>query len=532
MQRNKIVVAILILIAGFTARAAFAAECTTADIVVYGGTPGGIAAAIQAGRMKKSVILLEPTQHVGGMMSSGLNKTDAAPKQGARMVYGGIAQEFFKRSSQRYNQTGPDGTYFESKWAEATFENLLTAAKVKIVYGQRILSLKKTTYIKQLTMTSGRNFCGTVFIDASYEGDLMFKARVSTVLGRESRAQYSEKDAGAAPLKKPETGDGTVATVDPYVVPGDASSGLIPGVINYKQKPVGSADSNLMAFNYRVCVTDNPANQVKFSKPADYDPMQYEGVARFIRSLIDSDRNVSGRYFIGNGDTVLDKYDVNSKPWFSTNVFHLGADYVNGTEAKREQIRQKIRSYTLGFFWFGQTDPRVPKVVRQETARFGYCADEFVDNGNFPYQMYVRQSRRLVGQFVLTENNIVDKTKFNDSIGLGYYAMDQHGMLRTHLNGAVVDDIRQSVASGGPYEIPYRAMLPKANQVKNLLVPIALSTSHVAYTSVRVEPTYMVLGQAAGAAAALAVKGDVGKVNVTALRSNLVAAKAIVDWGN
>ena len=527
---TKLTLSILVLLGSLMPRETLAVECATADIVVYGGTPAGIAAAIQAGRMKKSVILLEPTQHVGGMMSSGLNKTDASPRQGARIVYGGIAQEFFARSAQHYKQTGTEGTYFESKWAEATFKALLASAKVNVVYGQRILSTVKTTFIKRITMTSGRNFCGSVFIDASYEGDLMFKARVSTVLGRESRTQYAEKDAGAQLLEKPELGDGTAITIDPYVVPGNPSSGLIPGVITEKQKPVGSADTNLMAYNYRICVTDNPAKQVPFSRPSDYDVMQYEGVARFTNELLTSGRGLSPRYFIGNGTTVLDKYDVNSNPWFSTDVFHLGAAYVNGTEAQREQIRKKIRSYTMGYFYFGRTDPRLPQAVRDETAKFGYCADEFVDNGNFPYQVYVRQARRLVGQFVLTENNILNKTKFADSIGLGYYSMDQHGMLRTVLNGVVVDDTRQSVSSGGPYEIPYRAMLPKATQVKNLLVPVALSTSHVAYTSVRVEPTYMVLGQAAGAAAALAVKGDVGKVDTKILRSKLTAANAVVSW--
>jgi len=202
---------------------------------------------------------------------------------------------------------------------------------------------------------------------------------------------------------------------------------------------------------------------------------------------------------------------------------------VNGTEAQRDQIRKKIKTYTMGYLWFGQTDPRVPEAVRQETARFGYCADEFKDNGNFPYQLYVRQARRLVGQYVLTENDIVKKTKFADTIGLGYYTMDQHGMLRTVLNGAIADETRPGI-SAGPYEIPFRAMLPKTTQTKNLLVPVALSTSHVAYTSVRVEPTYMVLGQAAGMAAALAPGGDLTQISIKTLQSKLVAAKQVLHW--
>jgi len=515
-----------LLLACLFVRPALAVECTTGDVVVYGGTPAGIAAAIQAGRQKKKVILLEPTQHIGGMMTSGLNKTDASPRLG---VYGGIAQEFLDRAKAHYQTTDPIRIYFESSWAEDTFKRLLAAANVSTVYGQRVLSVVKTTFIKRISMTSGRSFCGAVFVDASYEGDLMAKSQVSTILGRESKAQYKEADAGAQPLVKPTLDNGHQVTVDPYVQPGVPTSGLIPGIISYKQKPMGSADELLMAFNYRVCITDNAANAVPFSQPAEYDPTQYEGLARFLAQLAQNGEGPSTRYFVGGGTTVAGKYDVNSNRWFSTDVMHLGASYVNGTEAQRDQIRKKIKTYTMGYLWFGQTDPRVPEAVRQETARFGYCADEFKDNGNFPYQLYVRQARRLVGQYVLTENDIVKKTKFADTIGLGYYTMDQHGMLRTVLNGAIADETRPGI-SAGPYEIPFRAMLPKTTQTKNLLVPVALSTSHVAYTSVRVEPTYMVLGQAAGMAAALAPGGDLTQISIKTLQSKLVAAKQVLHW--
>ncbi len=526
MLKLKVTVPTVMLFIGLFCRPAFAVECTTADVVVYGGTPAGIAAAIQAGRQKKKVILLEPTQHIGGMMTSGLTKTDASPRLG---VYGGIAQEFLNRAKERYQISDPVRIYFESSWAEATFGRLLAAANVNTVFGQRVLSVVKTTFIKRIAMTSGRSFCGSVFIDASYEGDLMAKAGVSTILGRESKAQYKEPDAGAQPLAKPTLDNGTQVTIDPYITPGVPSSGLIPGVINYKQKPKGSADDLLMAFNYRVCVTDNPANKVAFSRPADYDPLKYEGLARFIAQLQASKNGPGDGYFIGAGATVAGKLDVNSNRWFSTDVMHRGASYVNGTEAQREQIRQEIKSYTMGFFWFGQSDPRVPENVRLKTAQYGYCADEFKDNGNFPYQLYVRQARRLVGQYVLTENDILKKTKFADSIGLGYYTMDEHGMLRTVANGAVADESRTGIAAG-PYEIPFRSMLPKTTQTKNLLVPVALSTSHVAYTSVRVEPTYMVLGQAAGMAAALAVNGDLTQVNIKTLQSKLTATKQVLRW--
>ncbi|CAN7654526.1 FAD-dependent oxidoreductase [Pararhizobium sp. LjRoot235] len=505
-----------------------AATCTSADIVVYGGTPAGFAAAVQASRQKKSVILLEPTQHVGGMMSNGLTKTDASPRQ---KVYGGIVAEFLKRAKAHYQTTDPVRIYFESKWAESTMVAMLKASGAKVIYGQRIRNIvKSTSVIKRITMTSDQSYCGDVFIDASYEGDLMTLSGAKNILGREGRSQYGESAAGVQKLQKPTLDDGTEISVDPYVVQGDPSSGLLPGVINHVQKPIGSADQSLMAFNFRLCVTDVPNNRVPFRKPADYNPAEYETTARFIAALQNRGLGISPQYFIGNGKTVLGKQDVNSSRFFSTNVWHVGREYILASEAGREAIRNRVRSHILGFLWFGQTDPRIPLAAREATARFGFCADEFKDNDNFPRQIYARQGRRLVGQYVMTQNNILKKTKFPDSIGLGYYTMDQHGMIRTVVSGLIADEAREGISSGGPYQIPYRAMLPKVTEVTNLIVPVALSSSHVAYTSLRVEPTYMVLGQAAGAAAALAVKGNVSGVNRTMLRQTLLKAGQILSY--
>lgn len=507
-----------------------AAKCTRADIVVYGGTPGGIAAAIQAARMKKNVILLEPTQHIGGMMTSGLNKTDASPRRG---VYGGIVMEFFNRASATYGLGDTVRVYFESKWAERTFAAMLRDDGVKLVRGQLIASVKRSgKTIATLTTTAGRSFCASSYIDASYEGDLMKLSGASTVVGREARGKYREDAAGVQKLNYPDIGDKDhpdYVKIDPYVVPGNPKSGLLPGISPIGQQPIGAADKSLMAFNYRLCVTQSPGNIQPFMQPSDYDPMRYESLARFIAALDAKGTPISPSYFIGGGDTVNGKLDVNSNAYFSTNVWNISYAYAIGTEAKRVQIRQSVRSYIQGLFWFAVSDPRVPAKVRAYTAQFGYCADEFADNGNFPYQMYVRQARRLLGQYVLTENDLEKKTVFNDAIGLGYYPMDQHGMIRTVLNGFIGEDIRESI-SVGPYQIPYRSMLPKRNEVTNLLVPVALSTSHVAYTSVRVEPTYMVLGQAAGAAAALAPGGNVSNVNMVQLKSQLAKAGQVMSW--
>ncbi|TCQ09036.1 FAD dependent oxidoreductase [Rhizobium sp. PP-F2F-G36] len=510
----------------FGSAQAAAAGCQRADVVVYGGTPGGITAAIQAARLKKSVILLEPTAHIGGLMSNGLTKTDASPRKN---VYGGITAEFLAKAKAYYGTPDPIRIYFESKWAESTFNDMLATAKVKVELQQRVLKTTKVNKaITEIAMISGKTYCGAVFIDASYEGDLMLKAAVETIAGRESRKKYGETAAGVQKLARPVVADKQIL-VDPYVVPGNPKSGLLPGVINVGQKALGSADTSMMAFNYRLCVTGNPKNRIPFSKPPNYDANRYETTARFLAAVQKNGLGIDDAHFIGRTIIVNDKLDVNSTRYFSTNVWHIGYDYTIGTEAKRAQIRAMVRNHIEGLMWFGQTDPRVPENVRQYMAKFGYCADEFVDNGGFPRQMYVRQARRLVGQFVLTQNDLVKKTAYKDTIGLGFYPMDEHGMIRTVLNGYIADESRDGIGVG-PYEIPYRAMLPKAAQVTNLIVPVAISSSHAAFTSVRVEPTFMVLGQAAGAAAALAPSGNVSKVNVNDLRKKLSAAGQILKF--
>jgi hypothetical protein len=505
---------------------AASAACQRADVVVYGGTPGGITAAIQAARLKKSVILLEPTLHVGGMMSNGLTKTDASPRKN---VYGGITAEFLNKAKAYYGTPDPIRIYFESKWAESTFDAMLRTAKVKVELQQRVLKTTRVSKaLTEITMLSGNSYCGTVFIDASYEGDLMLKSGVTTIVGRESRSKYGESAAGVQKLERPMV-SGKPVLVDPYVTPGNRNSGLLPGIIDVGQKPIGSADNSLMAFNYRLCVTDQADNRIPFTQPDNYDPLRYETTARFIAALQKAGRGIGPGYFIGAGTTVRGKIDVNSTRYFSTNVWHIGYDYTTGTESRRNQIRAMVKDHIQGLMWFAVSDPRVPQNVRAYTAKFGYCADEFTDNGGFPRQIYVRQARRLIGQFVLTQKNLQAKTDFADTIGLGYYPMDEHGMIRTVLDGFIAEEARDGIGVG-PYQIPYRAMLPQKSQVTNLIVPVAISSSHAAFTSVRVEPTFMVLGQAAGAAAALAPGGRVSDVDVTKLRSTLSAAKQILKY--
>jgi hypothetical protein len=523
MMIGKICAAAGLLFA-VSATTAMADTCQKADVIVYGGTPAGVTAAVQASRLKKSVILLEPTLHVGGMMANGLTKTDAAPRKN---VYGGIAAGFLARAKSHYDTKDPVRINFESKWAEATFNNLLTGAKVNVIYGQRIAKATRVgATLTTLQMQSGRTFCGTAFVDASYEGDLMAASGAQTITGRESRSQYGESAAGVQKLGRPVANNKEIL-VDPYVIPGDRNSGLLPGVIDVGQKPLGSADQSLMAYNYRLCVTDTPTNRIPFSRPAAYDPLLYETAARFITGLEKDGHPIGNTYFIGSTITVRNKLDVNSTRFFSTNVWHKGYAYTTGDETMREEIRAYIRNYTQGLMWFGMTDPRVPQAVRDYMTGFGYCADEFTDNGGFPRQVYVRQARRLVGQYVLKQQDLMNKPAFPDSIGLGYYVMDEHGMIRTVQDGFIAEEVRAGI-SVGSYRIPYRAMLPKTNQVDNLIVPVGISASHAAFTSVRVEPTFMVLGQAAGAAAALAPGGKFSKLSVPKLQKALVAAGQVI----
>ncbi|KRC11395.1 hypothetical protein ASE23_23340 [Rhizobium sp. Root73] len=502
------------------------ALCNASSVLVYGGTPGGIMAAIQAATMKKKVTLLEPTAHVGGMMSNGLTKTDASPRTN---VYGGLVAAFLRQARNHYRSVDPVRIYFESHWAEQTFKTGLSRAGVDVRYGQRIITVTRSgRQIKRVRMTTGEEYCADIFIDASYEGDLMARSGVSTIIGRESSSKYGETAAGVQRINYPTVGPNDIEIkVDPYVKQGDPRSGLLPGVIDTGQLAIGSADKSLMAFNYRFCIT-RTGQKVPFTKPQNYDPLRYETTARFLRAAQNAGVKISASHFTGGGVTVNGQQDVNSTPYFSTNVWHIGYSYVVGNEARRNAIRNMVRDHILGLMWFATTDPRVPTHVREFTAQYGLCANEFTDNGNFPRQIYVRQARRLLGQLVLTQNDLQNKTRFPDSIGLGYYPMDEHGMIRTVKAGYIADESRESI-SVGPYQIPYRAMLPKQTQVTNLIVPIALSTSHAAYTSVRVEPTYMVLGQAAGAAAALATNGDASGVNIVKLRKTLAAAGQIME---
>lgn len=513
------------------------------DIVVYGGTSAGVIAAVQAGRMRKHVILIEPTQHVGGMTTGGLGATDT----GNQKAIGGVSREFYQRilgyyqdksawkyeTPQQYAKReryyADDALFgFEPHVAEKIYGQMLEEAHVSVVRGER-LDLQKGVKkagprIVSITMESGRTFAGKIFIDATYEGDLMAKAGVSYTVGREANNQYGETLSGieAAYSKGHQFG----FPVDPYLKPGDPASGLVrliePGPIGAD----GSADHRVQAYNYRICTTDVPENRVPFPKPPGYDERDFELLFRYYEA---------GQKGIPWGPRGMPnrKTDTNNSGAFSTDFIGMADAYPEGDYAARQKIIEAHIQYDQGLLWTLANHPRIPEKVRQAVSKWGLAKDEFVDNANWPYQLYVREARRMVGIYVVTEKDTMWQIKCEDPVGLGSYNMDSHHCQRyVDSAGHARNEGDVQVAPAGPYGISYRSLVPKPGECTNLLVPVCMSASHVGYASVRMEPVYMILGQASGTAAAMAVDDnvDVQKVRYPKLHDRLVADKQIVEW--
>ncbi|MGA2618733.1 MAG: FAD-dependent oxidoreductase [Thermoguttaceae bacterium] len=515
-----------------------------ADVLVYGGTAGGVVAAVQAARMGKTVVLIEPGRHLGGLTSGGLGRTDIGNKK----AIGGIAREFYQRIYRYYAQPAAwsrerceqyrrraagfvdeDTMWgFEPHVAEQVFQDMLRAARVRVLTEERLDLArgvrKEHGRIGALVMESGRVFPAAMFIDASYEGDLLAKAGVGYCVGRESNAQYGETLNGVQTRRA--TQHQFERPVDPYVVPGDPQSGLLPGLHAGSPGDEGAADRRIQAYNFRLCLTDVPENRLAWPKPAGYDPRRYELLLRYVQS--------GWRSVLGNNAPMPNhKSDMNNHGAFSTDDIGANYDYPEAGYAARAKIVAEHHDYQLGLMWTLVNDPRVPAALRRQIAGWGLAADEFADNGHWPYQLYVREARRMLADYVMTEHNCRGTRVAQDAVGLGAYGMDSHNTQR------YVDTARHSrnegdVQVGGfpPYPISYRAIVPKAAECTNLLVPVCLSASHIAYGSIRMEPVFMVLGQSAATAAALAIDGrsDVQAVDYRALRQRLLKDKQVLDW--
>jgi hypothetical protein len=513
------------------------------DIVVYGGTSGGAAAALQAARMGKSVVLIEPGKHIGGLTSGGLGATDI----GNKAAIGGIAREFYQRIRHHYEFVaawqyekpgdfkGPghaakeDAAWsFEPHVAESVYLDWLREYKVLVVLGQRLdrkSGVKKDgTRIVSITMETGETYAGKVFIDAGYEGDLMAKAGVSYHVGREANKTYGETLNGVQ--VKNAVHHQFVKKLDPYVKPGDPTSGLLPRVVAGPPGVDGEGDRRVQAYNYRLCATDRPENRRAWPKPASYDEKQYE---LLLRNFEAGDHRVPWNPILMPNL----KTDSNNNFAFSTDNIGANYDYPDADYATREKIIREHIDYQMGLMWTLANSPRVPEKVREHFRTWGLAKDEFVDTDNWPHQLYVREARRMIGPYVMIEQNCRGQRVAEDPVGLAAYTMDSHNVQRyVTKEGHVLNEGDVQVGGFSPYPISYRAIVPKPAECTNLLVPVCLSASHIAYGSIRMEPVFMVLGQSAATAAVLAIdaKTDVQKVEYPKLRARLIADKQVLDW--
>ncbi len=499
---------------------------TVYDLVVYGGTASGVAAAVSAAREGSSVVLLEPTQHVGGMVTGGLGRTD----HGNKATIGGFALEFYERLGKHY---GKDIEWYpEPSAAEKVLLDMIREANVPVLYGHRLqehggVDKSADGYIKTITTENGAKFSGKVFMDCSYEGDLMAKSGVKYTWGREGQNEYGETLAGVREhTPKHQFNVKVKATNDDGELIAEIQSGP------EGKGETGQTDKKVQAYNYRLCMTKVKENQVPFPKPDNYDPKRFELLARLIEATIEQTGTTpTVETLMHPAPIARQKTDTNNNGAFSTDYLGGNWNYPDATYAERDAIVQDHYDYVAGFFYFLANDPQVPQELRDEMNTWGLAKDEFPDNNHWPRQLYVREGRRMIGEYVMTQHDIQTSRTKEDSIAMGSYNSDSHNVQRIMNADGFAENEGDMQVSVRPYEIPYRIILPRRNQVKNLLVPVTLSASHVAYSTVRMEPQYMNMGQAAAVAAALATKQGVGvhDIETAALRERLTELKAVLE---
>lgn len=493
------------------------------DICVYGGTSGGVIAAYTARKAGKTVLLIEPGKHLGGMTSGGLGLTDI----GNKYAITGISRDYYRRIGKHYGKF--EQWIFEPHVAEDLFNEYVKRGQVNVVYSHRLASVKKNGgQIQEIVLENAdnpsakRSVRAKMFIDCSYEGDLMAKAGVSYTVGREDNSKYNETISGVQLMTGHQLPDG----IDPYKTPGNPASGLVWGVSPAKLEPNGTGDTKVQAYNYRICLSSDPANQVPITRPAGYDSTKFELLARLIAAQ--PNRKTLNDYFIWSG-MPNKKTDINNRNGFSTDMIGMNYEYPDASYEKRAQIIRDHELYTKSLLYFFGHDSRVPEELRQSMLKWGYPKDEYTDNGNWSPQLYVREARRLVGAYVMTQANCQGKEVVNDGVGMAAYTMDSHNIQRIVIekDGKKMAKNEGNVEVGGfgPYPISYRALIPKESECQNLLVPVCLSASHIAYGSIRMEPVFMVLGQSTALAAAMAIDGktSVQKIDVAKLQQKLKA---------
>jgi hypothetical protein len=515
------------------------------DVVVYGGTPGGVAAAIQVARTGRTVALLEPTRYLGGILVNGLGGTDVDnhPHFQNSPAVGGLALDFHRRVAIAYGRAEEFETLlktrtknagiwrFEPHMGQAVIDAWVREYLIDVFYESRLSEgpnavRKRGTVIEELRLDGGRRFRGTVFIDATIEGDLLHAAGVSTVVGRESNARYGETRNGIRDVNDYRQ---FAVRVDPYRVPGDSTSGLIPTIQDEPVGTPGAGDNRLQAYCFRVCLTRKPTNQIPFTQPARYDRGQYEIYLRYLRA--------GGKLYRPSVSIPNGKTDLGAWHDLSHNLYGMNGEYPEGSYATRQRILDEHATFTKGLFHFLANDPEVGQLdpdLQKEWAVWGYAKDEFRDNGGFPRQFYVRDARRMVSEYVLTEHHTrrENPTIAEDPVAVAYWPPDVHSVRRIVRNGAAYNE---GFVFGGntwrPFGVSYRSLVPRASECTNLLTPTCPSSSHLAYGAIRIEFTFMALGQACGTAAVLALDGktSVQRVPYTALKKRLLQDGAVLD---
>ena len=493
-----------------------------ADVVVYGGTSAAVIAAVEVAQSGKSVILVSPDVHLGGLTAGGLGWTDTGKKE----AIGGLSRNFYHRIWQYYNKDqawrwqkredygnrgqgtkAVDGSkrtmwIFEPHVAESVFEDYIKEFKIKTFRNEwlnRSSGIQKNnSKLVSFTTLSGKVFKGKVFIDATYEGDLMASSGVSYHVGRESTKTYNEKWNGV------QTGvlhhqHWFWENISPYKIPGDSTSGLLPKISKEPPGEYGTADNKIQAYCFRLCMTNNDDNRKPFPKPKNYDPSQYE---LLLRSLLTGRKD-----FFRKFDPIPNyKTDTNNHGPFSSDNIGMNYDYPDASYQKRRAIIEEHKNYQMGLLYFVANDPRVPSDIREKLSQWGLAKDEFKDNENWPHQIYVREARRMIGSYITTEQDVLLKREVPKPIGMGSYAMDSHNVQRYITpQGFVQNEGDIGVKPPAPYSISYGSLTPQKNQCSNLLVPVCLSSSHIAFGSIRMEPVFMILGQSAAVAACIAI---------------------------
>jgi hypothetical protein len=472
----------------------------SADICVYGGTSAGVIAAYTAKKMGKTVILIEPGKHLGGMSSGGLGYTDI----GNKYVVTGLARDFYRRIGTHYGKF--EQWIFEPKVAEDIFNDYVKRAHFSVLFGNRLIKVKKEgSQLKEITLensyrpsvTTNKIIRAKVFIDCTYEGDLMARSGVSYAVGREANSQYDETINGVELLDQHQFLDG----VDPYKVPGDPKSGLLWGISKEVLQANGAGDKKVQAYNFRITLTNVPENRIPISRPANYDPQKYELLIRLKEKQ--PWKTIFDVFIISkmpNGKT-----DINNRGGFSTDMIGMNWEYPEADYNTRAKIWKEHEDYTKGFLYFIGNDSRIPENIRNEMKQWGYPKDEYTDSGNWTTQLYIREARRMIGELVMTQHHCQGKEVVEDGVGMAAYGMDSHNCERLVVNGMVKNEGDVQVHGFAPYAVSYRAIIPKQKEAANLFVPVCLSATHIAYGSIRMEPVFMVLGQSSAVAACQAI---------------------------